>query len=419
MRVHRLYLILPFSVLAAVLSCSMATASTPSTPQANGDKTSTALAGKHTSLHSRDALDAYLAANAGHATPLDALPPLARRRFLASLVFGRNGLGGFDTGDLATELTDDEVRVILTLFDVAEYSSTVRSRHPDAPPAWRNRQDAAGKVEIAFDELYRMARPDGSGRSELHQRFDELFSHLFGNPDAIRKLSEREMLYLMRAVQLTAFESPTPKTTERLRDVVAAMKEADIAQAQDFRQVYDALLRLRRFDDAKRYAVEHPNSDLPELPRMVDPYHDSAPPISVWRTSDDKTSLVRSAMDLGPTQILVTAGCHFSEDAAEDISNDPLLGPIFAAHARWLLLPPGQEDQKAVREWNQRFPTAQAMQIYEREEWALLPAGWEMPTFLVVRDGEVLERITGWPRKPSANRQLLIDALKRAELLAP
>ena len=42
-------------------------------------------------LRSEAALAAYLKANAGKPTPLDALSPLARKRFLASLRFGAAG----------------------------------------------------------------------------------------------------------------------------------------------------------------------------------------------------------------------------------------------------------------------------------------------------------------------------------------
>lgn len=368
-------------------------------------------------MHSREALDAYLAANAGHATPFDALPKLARRRFLDSLVFGRNGLGGFGTAELETELTNDEVARILTLLNASEYVSMVKSRHPDAVPAWRKKPAAAGMVEIGFDQLYRLNRLNAGNNSELRQRFDALFSILFDNPEAIGKLPAHELLYLMRSIELISSDSPSPETLEQLRDVVAAMNNAGISQAQDFRSVYDTLLKLHRFDEAKRYALDHPAANLPQLPRMVDRFTNNAPLFSIWRPNNDTTSLVRTALDLGPMQILVIAGCHFSEDAAEDISMDPVLGPVFAAHAHWLLLPPGQEDQDAVREWNQRFPAAQASQIYDRKEWALLPPGWSMPAFLVVRDGKVIERITGWPREPGANRQPLVDALKRAGLI--
>src|SRR3546814_13855955 len=76
--------------------------------------------------------------------------------------------------------------------------------------------------------------------------------------------------------------------------------------------------------------------------------------------------LTRTAIDLEPTQILVTAGCHFSVDAAEDISADPVLGPVFARHAHWLVSTPGIESIDAARAWNQRLPDAQVGMMHAR-----------------------------------------------------
>jgi len=136
-----------------------------------------------------------------------------------------------------------------------------------------------------------------------------------------------------------------------------------------------------------------------------------------WLPTDNSgRRLTRTAIDLEPTQILVTAGCHFSADAAEDISADPVLGPVFARHAHWLVGTPGVESIDAVRQWNQRFPDAQAEMIHDRGEWAIFPI-WSMPTFHIVRDGKVVETVKGWPRSPASSRQPLIDALRRAGLL--
>ena len=136
-----------------------------------------------------------------------------------------------------------------------------------------------------------------------------------------------------------------------------------------------------------------------------------------WLPTDNSgRRLTRTAIDLAPTQILVTAGCHFSADAAEDISADPVLGPVFARHAHWLVGAPGVESMDAVRKWNQRFPGAQAEMIHDRGEWSIFPT-WSMPKFHIVRDGKVVETVKGWPRSPMSNRQSLIDALRRAGLL--
>ena len=49
-------------------------------------------------------------------SPLDLLSPLAKQRFLDSLVFGATGLGGFQYSDLEAELTADEIQKVLGLF---------------------------------------------------------------------------------------------------------------------------------------------------------------------------------------------------------------------------------------------------------------------------------------------------------------
>src|SRR3546814_1312882 len=59
-----------------------------------------------------------------------------------------------------------------------------------------------------------------------------------------------------------------------------------------------------------------------------------------------------------------------SADAAEDISADPVLGPVFARHVHWLVSTPGNESIDAARDWNRRFPDAQVEMIHDRGEWS-------------------------------------------------
>lgn len=374
-------------------------------------------------LRSHAMLEAYLESHADRETPLDLLPPMARRRFLGSLVFGRNGLGGFNTGDLATELTRDEAARVLALFDAGAYVQGIHFRHPDTPPSWRGKAATPGMAEAAFDQLYPLQPAPGDDPLALHIRFERLFATMSRDPATLAALPERELVYLLRSLELVSFHAPMPRDITFLQQVVAAMEGRGIAQQRDLQLVRDALLRVRRFEDARRYATEHAHAGLRALPRMEDAPGGAAGTDAmhpgVWRLDPDGTVLTRTTLDLTPTQVLVIAGCHFSQDAAEDISGDPVLGPVFARHAHWLMLPPGHEDQDAVPAWNLRFPQAQATQIYDRSEWPQLPAGWVMPTFLIVRDGKVLERITGWPRNPATNQPALVDALRRHGLLAP
>ncbi|MGN6112619.1 MAG: hypothetical protein ACTHOC_06385 [Luteimonas sp.] len=399
-----------FLLAVALLACRDAVALTANAASA----APVAAADATPPLRSRAALEAWLAAEAGQRTPLDLLPPLARARFIDDLVFGHDGLGGFSTEDLATELTPAEAKAVLALFDAADYAAAVHSRNPSGPPSWRGAPGAPGPAVLAYDALHRFDREHRGDAAGLRTRFDTLVAPL-ADPARFDGLPERELVYLLRSFSVATFGQVEPEDADRLRALVTAMERRGLARAPDFRLAYDRLLSARRFDAARAFADAHPDAGLPATPRFADP-GGNAPAISFWRPDADGTTLVRTAFDAAPLQLVVTAGCHISEDAAGDITSDPLLGPVFAAHAHWMMQSPGTEDQAAVRDWNQRFPGAQARQIYDRGEWTMLPPGWSMPTFYVVRDGRVIDELVGWKRGGD-RRDALVAMLRRHGLL--
>src|SRR3546814_17150940 len=69
-------------------------------------------------IHNQAQLDDYLRrhVSSGEPTPLDAFSDGARERFLSDLVWGSKGLGGFNRGDLAEDLGDEQIRAVLGLF---------------------------------------------------------------------------------------------------------------------------------------------------------------------------------------------------------------------------------------------------------------------------------------------------------------
>jgi len=369
-------------------------------------------------------LDAYLHAHAesGEPTPFDALSPGARERFLSSLAWGSTGLGGFDGADLAEELDDEQIHALLLLFggDMPGYAP--RSRVADIGI---DRTGLAGTSDLdrrytrfrreARDAYRRLGQADQA--RTIASRFDALFPEAH-EPTALPALADHDLRLLWRAASQAATDAPGPGTAETARTLFEACERRGIVDRKDVLDMRNVLLAGRRFGQARRFTEAHPDAGLPPLPVFDDPLGDDVASATVWRISADGDRLTRTAVDLRPTQVLVKAGCHFSVDAAEDISADPVLGPVFARHAHWLVPAPGDEDIDAARDWNRRFPDAQAEMIHDRSEWSIFPA-WSMPEFHIVRDGKVVETVKGWPRSPASNRQPLIDALRRAGLLDP
>ena len=373
-------------------------------------------------IRSQAQLDDYLCRHAasGEPTPLDALSAGARERFLSDLVWGGKGLGGFDPEDLAEELDDDQIHAVLGLFGSDTVAYAPRSR---AAAIGIDRSGLTGISDLdrRYTRFYRDANDAYASSDEatwsraIAVRFDALFPEA-REPAALHALSDHDLRLLWRAASQAAGNAARPDAADTARSVFDAAEHRGIVDRQDVLEMRRILLAGRRFEQARRFTTSHPEAGLSALPVFDDPLANNARVPTVWRMNAEGDRLTRTAIDLEPTQILVTAGCHFSADAAEDISADPVLGPAFARHAHWLVSTPGIESIDAARDWNRRFPDAQVEMIHDRGEWSIFPT-WSMPKFHIVRDGKVIEVVEGWPRSPTSSRRLLVDALHRAGLL--
>jgi len=329
-------------------------------------------------------------------------------------------MGGFDGTDLAEELDDEQIHALLLLFGSDMPGYAPRSRLVELGV---DRTGLTGTSDLdrrytrfrreARDAFRHLGHADRAGT--IASRFDALFPEARA-PAALRALSDHDLRLLWRAASQVATDASGPGAAETALSVFEACERRDIVDRKDVLDMRNVLLAGRRFEQARRFTQAHPDAGLPPLPVFDDPLGDEAGHATTWRMNADGDRLTRTAVDLAPTQVLVTAGCHFSADAAEDISTDPVLGPVFARHAHWLVLAPGNEDIDAARKWNRRFPDAQVEMVHDRSEWSIFPA-WSMPEFHIVRDGKVVETVKGLPRSPTSNRQPLIDALRRAGLL--
>lgn len=371
-----------------------------------------------TSIRSSEQLAAWLQHPASPSA-LDSLSPGARERFLASVVFGRTGLGGFDPTDLALELDPEQVRAVLAMFvdDPDAYTGYVRPVDSRSRAAAAQRKAGISEIERGYNHFYLQTlrmRPETD--VERSRAIADAHNEQMPAIDAsgLRATSDGNLQLLLRAALDAASQSGDGALGDTTRRIFAEYERRGPAAPDEVSRMLNLLLATRHFNDAAQFAARHPQAGLPTLPTFVEAQTELP---SVWQ-ADGEGRWVRRGIDLAPVQIIVTAGCHFSADAADDISADPLLGPVFQQHALWLSSAPGIEDLDALAEWNRKRPKAQMTPIHARDEWALFPE-WSMPVFHIVRNGKVVESVTGWPRNPTENREPLIAALKRAGLLRP
>lgn len=394
-------------LLAAAGSCAAAPASAPAS------KTDASEAQSRPPLTSSDRLQAYLREQPSGSTPFDALAPGARTRFIEGIGFGERGIVGLDVQDLHL-LTAGQARALLALLGAESLAGTLAidwSPTP-SPPATA----APSELELrynAYNRVRRARQPATAARRPFAQWFPEIHE-----PAELPRLADADLALLARAIRIEYAEAGEDASLlPALAAAMALLQQRGTAHVHDLRQTADTLLLARDYAGAQRLARALPGPPLLARIRFLDPLPPEAAAPSVWRMDDAGTTLVRETVDLQPLQIVVAAGCHFSADAARDIAADPLLGPVFARHARWLSLPPGAEDLQAVREWNLRQPQAPMLPIHARQPWSLL-GEWRMPTFHVVRQGRIVASSSGWRSGDAGDRQRLVELLRENGLLA-
>lgn len=268
----------------------------------------------------------------------------------------------------------------------------------------------ANRVEA---DVQQSPRPDDLGFATRIQRsYDRNFGDI-DNAGQLRNHSDTDLKRHWEAAETAIFYTSAAHVTASAQRVLGEMERRGLADNRARSRLFNALLSAGRFDAARSFAARHTDSGLPQVPAFLDT--DPGLP-SAWRFSKDGNTLTRTGIDLQPLQIIVAAGCHFSADAANDIANDPVLGPVFTRHARWLSLPPGNEDLDALREWNRTHPRTPMLAIRNRAEWAVIPK-WNMPTFAIIQGGKLIDSTRGWRSGDPEFRNKLVSMLRRAGLL--
>lgn len=362
------------------------------------------------------ALASYLRDTPIERSPLGALSPGARKRFLASLTFGDRGVRSIDAGDLDQELTHDQAVAVLALFGAQAYgdgrglSPTDYARRQAERRADAERRGCVfarcpeSVIEQRYDALMLADRPDPD--AARHAAIAADYARLFaGNltPAALKGASAPDLRLLARAARVALDADPDGPAADDLTRVLDVMQSRGMAGDAEFLPLYRARVTTRRFDAARALARAHPGMAVSALPALENPPTTPAAPTALTISADGR-HMTRESIDLdAPLRIVVVAACHFSEDAARAIAADPRLDALFRQHAVWLAAestPPAD-----AMTWNRAFPTQPIHVAWRDREWSMLDS-WAMPTYYVFRDGREVARWSGW---------LGLDAL-RAEL---
>lgn len=379
-------------------------------------------------IQSEAVLQQYLAATPTEESPLSRLSPMGRRRFLDGVDFNEQGITRFNTADLMAELTAEEIREVMALFDLQAPASMLRDARDvnrnDVPSRWPVPQEPTA-IGRKFDQLRASedmpassdAGVTDSGRSRaIRDGYDRLFGAFGASLEAV---SDSDLHLLFRAASIAMFGTNDPKYFDAMDRPLAELRARELASKDDYRMMHGALVLARDFERADALAQTHPAMELAATPPIIDrvPAEHSGP--TEWAVSPDQYQLVHQAVDLDvPAKVIVVAhpDCGFSRGAMEAVESDPVLGPLFAEHAHWLAPQAHRLDVERLQLWNREHPSIEMTLAVDAREWPAIDE-WATPIFYFFKDGELKAKVKSWPLDGAGQRDEVIAALDEIGLL--
>jgi hypothetical protein len=368
-------------------------------------------------VRSQAQLEAALAS--GQRTPLDALTPYGKRRFISTLTWGSKGLGGFGFRPLVRELNEEQLSATLSFLDSSSYLRVIGDELVGAPlrlsaPSLEIEQRLLALEDFVFRTSSSthdsFTARDGS---PLLRRYGELFGSLKERPGLQAQPTE-DLPLLFDDASLVAGENPASSALTDMRLIQQEMTARGIDTRRSFDgAVLTALIAAREFDQARDFVGHRPHLAKKKIPNVIDSLGRTFSGRSAFQYDATNDTLIRRAMPHASgieLVMVVDAGCHFSRDALESIRADVELQARLQKANLLLITPPASAiAPDFLASWNNANPSLQIYAPYNVREWKSLDVA-SVPQFFMLKDGVVVAQLTsGWPA--GGNKSALVNLL--------
>jgi len=224
-----------------------------------------------------------------------------------------------------------------------------------------------------------------------------------------------ELTGLFDALNDLSFYTRDPAAVMQLERIALLLHTRGAMNGARAATVSGAVVGQRRFDDARRWQRVFPSQSHPALPTLA--HYAAVPPRqSAWRVEAGGDEIRQVALQpASGVEIVMIAHplCGFSRSAFASIDSDPELAALLRRRLTILTPQDRNIDAAVIGEWNVRRTDWPHLIVHAQSEWPQLQH-WDTPTFYVLRDGQLLSRVEGWPRDGSSRGRLL-EALRAAQ----
>lgn len=269
----------------------------------------------------------------------------------------------------------------------------------------------------AFDEYrsssYKVSMKDLYRAQQIANKYNELFSPY--QNEGVREINLNDLRLLYRAASLVLAYTQSPRYVLDARLDLSEIEKRNAASNMDYLQMYNSLIGARMLDEARSLAARRHITGIEPIP-VIKQKDGGVAPQGEWEVSPESQEVLLRHVKLSGKQIIVIGHplCHFTQNAATSINNDPDLGPIFIRYSHWIIPQSEKFELPAIQEWNRTHSQEPMSIAYRSSDWPMFDS-WATPTFYFLNDGKVVSEVIGWPAE--GNRDQILKSLRKIELL--
>ncbi|QDH69114.1 hypothetical protein [Marilutibacter alkalisoli] len=277
-------------------------------------------------------------------------------------------------------------------------------------------------AEIEYNSLHATERStfrlsEVEQRNAISQAYEQGFRQKLSDTH-LRSASDDDLIWFIKAASLASVYSRQPLPLQDLRLILSESERRGITTDDQRTTFYRVLIGYRQFDEARDYLDKHPSLDVEQPPAIGVSTESENGKEQAYVVDQEQHRLLPHLFHLSEgTHLIVISHplCAFSRSAMETVETDPELSQAFDGVATWLTPVDTRLHFNKVQTWNRDHPKTQVVIARHRQDWPMIDS-WATPNFYLLRNGEVLDHFSGWPRDGS-NRERLIQMLNRGSLL--
>lgn len=212
---------------------------------------------------------------------------------------------------------------------------------------------------------------------------------------------KKDLNILFRVAEMLVFYTSNQDYIIYLEKAFNALKKKNMLTTKHIQIMNFSYIQLRMLEEAKKFELEFPLVKFEAQPIISQPDQIFNGMPTELVVSLNERRLFRKLVDVSQgvkVVAVVSPGCHFARAAMTAIEQSPELMHLLDGRVLWIEPQERSFFFDDTQLWNREKPFFNMKITYKSEEWPFIDQ-WGTPTFYILKEGKVVNEITGWPEE--------------------